>query len=41
VYLTGSVDEASAGALPYRIVPRLLDVLRPVMKERGCVRSVS
>ena len=28
VFLSGSVDEVTAGALPYRAVPKILDVLR-------------
>lgn len=34
VYLTGSVDEATSGAVPYRIVPRVLKALAPMFKHR-------
>ena len=34
VYLTGSVDEATSGAVPYRIVPRILKALGPLLKHR-------
>jgi len=28
MYFAGSVDEASAGAIPYRVMPELLKMLR-------------
>jgi CubicO group peptidase (beta-lactamase class C family) len=30
VLLSGSVDEVTAGAIPYRIVPKILEILRPL-----------
>lgn len=35
LFLSGSVDEVTAGAVPYRTVPRILRILGPWCRDRG------